>query len=212
MEMSLSKMRPHWRVKGARSATRIAHRISKVPVTGDLAPMRIRKGALGNDRDLRVSRQHRMLPQGWQAEMLFGEEEVLATAESFVTDHPILRDEGGEVEYFHMLFGTHEIIYAEGAPSESIHLGEQGWKALDHATRDEILTLFPQLTDGNLNEYGPAARMSLKHKEGALLGSYIAGRCQREIDEMYPAGVLSCSLTEDKNLGQPHSEMEVENQ
>ncbi|EET49218.1 type I secretion target repeat protein [Thalassobium sp. R2A62] len=148
---------------------------SKRAATGDLAPILIRKGALGNDRDLRVSPQHRMLLQGWQAEMLFGELEVLATAKSLLNDQTILRDEGGEVEYFHMLFDTHEIIYAEGCPSESFHPGQQGWKALDQATRDEILTLFPQLADGNFNDYGPAARMSLKHKEGKLLGSYMAG-------------------------------------
>ncbi len=147
---------------------------SKVPATGDLAPILIRKGALGNDRDLRVSPQHRMLLQGWQAEMLFGEEEVLATAKSLVNDHSILRDEGGEVEYFHILFDTHEIIYAEGAPSESFHPGEQGWKALDQATRDEILTLFPELSDGNFNAYGASARTSLKHSEGQLLGEYMA--------------------------------------
>ena len=45
---------------------------SKRAATGDLAPILIRKGALGNDRDLRVSPQHRMLLQGWQAELLFG--------------------------------------------------------------------------------------------------------------------------------------------
>ncbi len=148
---------------------------SKRAATGDLAPILIRKGALGNDRDLRVSPQHRMLLQGWQAELLFGELEVLATAKSLLNDQTILRDEGGEVEYFHMLFDTHEIIYAEGCPSESFHPGQQGWKALDQATRDEILTLFPQLADGNFNDYGPAARMSLKHKEGKLLGAYMAG-------------------------------------
>ncbi|MCH2119410.1 MAG: Hint domain-containing protein, partial [Pirellulales bacterium] len=139
------------------------------PATGDLAPILIRKGALGNDRDLRVSPQHRMLLQGWQAEMLFGEQEVLATAKSLVNDHSILRDEGGEVEYFHMLFDTHEIIYAEGAPSESFHPGEQGWKALDHATRDEILVLFPELDVGDHSSFGASVRASLKHDEGQLL-------------------------------------------
>ena len=142
---------------------------SKVSAKGDLAPILIRKGALGNARDLRVSPQHRMLLQGWQAEMLFGEQEVLATAKSLVNDHSILRDEGGEVEYFHMLFNTHEIIWAEGAPSESFHPGEQGWKALDQATRDEILTLFPELVDGRFEDYGTSARTSLKHSEGQLL-------------------------------------------
>ncbi len=69
-----------------------------------------------------------------------------------MNDHLILGDEGGEVEYFHMLLDTHEIIYAEGAPSESFHLGEQGWKALDQATRNEILTLFPELAGGRFED------------------------------------------------------------
>ena len=150
---------------------------SKRPAMGDLAPILIRKGALGNDRDLRVSPQHRMLLQGWQAEMLFGEQEVLATAKSLVNDHSIFRDEGGEVEYFHILFNTHEIIYAEGAPSESFHPGKQGWKALDQATRDEILMLFPELEASDHASYGASVRASLKHDEGQLIAAFMAGSC-----------------------------------
>ena len=151
---------------------------TKRPATGDLAPILIRKGALGNTRDLRVSPQHRMLLSGWQAEVLFGESEVLATAKSLVNDHSILREEGGEVEYFHMLFDTHEIVYAEGAPSESFHPGAEGWKALDAPTRNEILELFPQLANGNFDSYGPSARPSLKHQEGYLLGQSVMGQTQ----------------------------------
>jgi len=151
---------------------------SKRPATGDLAPILIRKGALGNTRDLRVSPQHRMLLSGWQAEVLFGEREVLATAKSLVNDYSILREEGGEVEYFHMLFDTHEIVYAEGAPSESFHPGAEGWKALDMPTRNEILELFPQLANGNFDSYGPSARASLKYKEGSLLSHSMISQTQ----------------------------------
>jgi hypothetical protein len=151
---------------------------SKCAATGDLAPILIRKGALGNTRDLRVSPQHRMLLSGWHAEVLFGEREVLATAKSLVNDHSILREEGGEVEYFHMLFDSHEIVYAEGAPSESFHPGAEGWKALDMATRNEILELFPQLANGNFDSYGPSARASLKYKEGSLLSHSMISQTQ----------------------------------
>ena len=151
---------------------------SKRPATGNLAPILIRKGALGNTRDLRVSPQHRMLLSGWHAEVLFGEREVLATAKSLVNDHSILREEGDEVEYFHMLFDTHEIVYAEGAPSESFHPGPEGWKALDEPTRNEILELFPQLANGNFDSYGPSARASLKYKEGSLLSHSMISQTQ----------------------------------
>ena len=151
---------------------------SKRRVIGNIAPILIRKGALGNTRDLRVSPQHRMLLSGWQAEVLFGESKVLATAKSLVNDHSILREEGGEVEYFHMLFDSHEIVYAEGTPSESFHPGAEGWKALDEPTRNEILELFPQLTNGDFDSYGPSARASLKHKEGYLLGHSMISQTQ----------------------------------
>ncbi len=144
---------------------------SKRRAIGDVAPILIRKGALGNTRDLRVSPQHRMLLEGWQAELLFEESQVLATAKSLINDHSIIRVEGGEVEYFHILFDTHQIIWAEGAPTESFHPGEQGWKSLAPSTRNEILELFPEFADGAFESYGSSARVSLKHKEGALLGS-----------------------------------------
>ncbi|MEM7243178.1 MAG: Hint domain-containing protein, partial [Pseudomonadota bacterium] len=93
---------------------------------GKLAPIRIAAGTLGNTRDLRVSPQHRMLLEGWQAELLYGEAEVLAPAKSLVNDQTIRIEECDEVEYFHILFDTHEVIFAEGAPSESFHPAEMG--------------------------------------------------------------------------------------
>lgn len=43
-----------------------------VAATGRMAPVRITAGALGVERDLLVSPQHRMLLEGWQAETMFG--------------------------------------------------------------------------------------------------------------------------------------------
>ena len=147
---------------------------SKRQAKGDLAPIRIRKGTLGAKRDLLVSPQHRMLISGPESELLFGESEVLASAKSLLNDHSITRVEGGEVEYFHILFGRHEVIFAEGAPSESFHPGEMGWKALDHDTRHEILSLFPELESGDFKSYGPAARPSLKIFEAKLVSQFLS--------------------------------------
>ena len=139
------------------------------PALGKLAPIKICKGALGNRRDLMVSPQHRMLLTGWRAELFFGECEVLATAKSLINDRDIVRVEGGFVEYFHILFDTHEIIFAEGAPSESFHPGAMGAQALSQDGYDEILTLFPHLGTQGFASYGVSARISLKFKEAALL-------------------------------------------
>ena len=136
---------------------------------GKLAPVKICKGALGNQRELMVSPQHRMLLTGWRAELFFGECEVLATAKSLVNDRDIVRVEGGFVDYFHILFDTHEIIFAEGALSESFHPGAMGAQALSQDAHDEILTLFPHLGTQDFASYGASARASLKFKEAALL-------------------------------------------
>ncbi|MDP2087523.1 MAG: Hint domain-containing protein [Gemmobacter sp.] len=135
---------------------------------GDLAPVLFRAGALGNARDLRVSPQHRMLLGGWQASLLFGEDEVLVPAKALVNGHEVLHDPGGVVEYYHMLFDRHEIVWAEGVPSESFHPGQQGWAALDAAARAEILAVFPELA-AECDRWGPPARPSLKGYEGQTL-------------------------------------------
>jgi len=136
---------------------------------GRLAPVRIRAGALGNERDLLVSPQHRMLLRGWQASLMFGEAEVLVAAKALINDRTILRQEGGEVDYFHLLFDQHEIVFAEGAPSESFHPGREGLRGLDAATRAELLELFPELANEGGEDYGSAARLSLRDYEGRLL-------------------------------------------
>lgn len=139
-----------------------------VAATGRLAPIMIKAGAMGNDADLRVSPQQRMLAEDWKAELLFGEEQVLAAAKHLVNGDSIFVDEGGEVEYFHMLFDTHEIVYANGAPSESFHPGELGMGSLAEESREEILDMFPELRDDN-TAYGPSARTSLKAGEAKVL-------------------------------------------
>ncbi len=140
----------------------------KVKAEGEMAPICITKGALGNARDLMVSPQHRMLIEGWQAELLFGEGEVLAAAKDLINGDTIYRRPGGEVEYFHILFDSHEIIYAEDAPSESFHPGQQSMSVLEEEVRDEIYELFPALRK-DLSEFGPAARFSLRSFEAEML-------------------------------------------
>jgi len=139
-----------------------------VPAQGKFAPIMIKAGAMANDRDLLVSPQHRMVVEGWKSELLFGEREVLAAAKHLVNNDTIYVQAGGMVEYFHMLFDTHEIVFANGAASESFHPGEVGINALTDEARDEIFTLFPELRD-NVEAYGPAVRTSLKGHEAKVL-------------------------------------------
>jgi Ca2+-binding RTX toxin-like protein len=140
----------------------------KVPAKDRLAPIMIKAGAMANDRDLLVSPQHRMVVEGWKPELLFGKREVLAAAKHLINNDTIYVQSGGMVEYFHMLFDTHEIVFANGAASESFHPGEVGMSALADDARDEIYTIFPELRT-DITAYGAAARTSLKGHEAKVL-------------------------------------------
>jgi len=144
-----------------------------VPATGDFAPITIAKGVLGNHSDLTVSPQHRMLVAGSVAELLFGEPEVLVPAKHLLSWDGVYRAKLETVEYFHILFETHQVIHANGALSESFHPGEQAMDAVSQDARDEILSLFPELAD-QPTAYGPAARFSLKGYEAEVLGRGMA--------------------------------------
>ena len=86
---------------------------------GAAAPVMIGKGALGNNADLLVSQQHRMLIGDWRARLYFGASEVLVAAKHLVNGDTIYLRKGGEVDYIHLLFAEHEIVTAAGIPSES---------------------------------------------------------------------------------------------
>ncbi len=138
-----------------------------VPAKGDLAPILIRQGAMANARDLFVSPQHRMMLDGWRVEMHCGADEVLAPAKALINDGSILRVEGGTVTYIHIAFDTHEIVMAEGIPSESFFPGAEALNALDQAARDEILALFPEWRCPHLRP--TAARQVITPREAKAL-------------------------------------------
>ncbi|MEL6648414.1 MAG: Hint domain-containing protein, partial [Pseudomonadota bacterium] len=139
-----------------------------VPATGAFAPVVIRKGVMGNERDLRVSPQHRMLVRGWHVELMFDQKEALVPAKALINDETVFALEGGTVEYLHMMFDRHELVYAEGIPSESFHPGHVGLGSFAEETREEILTLFPELRD-NLGSYSEHVRPSLRFREAKVL-------------------------------------------
>ena len=134
------------------------------------APIRIRKGALGNTRDLYVSPLHRMLITDQRAAVLFGEKELLVTAKALVNDYTIVRSPVETVHYYHMLFDKHEVIYAEDCPSESFYLSDLSLSSQDREQRDELMSLFPELCEFD-NSSLPTARMALKSHEASVLST-----------------------------------------
>ncbi|MEL6571957.1 MAG: Hint domain-containing protein [Pseudomonadota bacterium] len=140
-----------------------------VEATGTFAPVRIRPGAVtGLERDLLVSPQHRMLFTGYRAELLFGEREVLMPAIHLVDGTRVTRESGGEVTYIHMMFDQHEVIFADGAASESFHPGDQALAGITDHAREELFALFPELRSNPMG-YGTTARRCLKKHETQML-------------------------------------------
>ena len=131
------------------------------------APICIKAGAMGNTRDLIVSPGHRMVLEGWQVEMLFDHKEALVTAAELVNDTTVLRQPMKKVEYFHVMFDQHEVIYAEGAATESFHPDQPSMGSMDAAARTEILALFPELENGGTRA---EAAPSLSPSQAAYIG------------------------------------------
>lgn len=140
----------------------------KVAAKDNLAPIVFKQGVVNNTRDLVVSPQHRMLIAGMHAELLFGQSEVLVPAKHLLGNDGVYQAVDGFVEYFHILFDSHEIIYAEGSATESYHPGDYSLGELGEPARDELFKLFPYLRS-TPNAYGPTIRTCLKGFEGKMI-------------------------------------------
>ncbi len=119
------------------------HAIVKNP---NLNAIQIKKDALGKGvpaRNLFVSKQHRILLRSEITERMYGEREILVPAKDLVgmrgiSEAPITDD----ITYYHILMDKHEIIFAEGAPAESLYLGKEAVRAIEPDARDEIENIF----------------------------------------------------------------------
>ncbi|SEO06266.1 Hint domain-containing protein [Salinihabitans flavidus] len=143
----------------------------EVPGLGTMAPVEIKAGALGNWRDLLVSPQHRMLVENGYAELYFGQPQVLVAALHLVNGSTIRQIGMRRVRYVHLVFDRHEVIWAEGIPSESLHLGAMTIETLNRAARAELEALFPEKVQGSdaTPTQHTTARRCLRRWESALV-------------------------------------------
>ncbi|MEG4645588.1 Hint domain-containing protein [Paracoccus sp. APAP_BH8] len=137
-----------------------------------LRPIRIRAEALGEnlpERDLIVSPQHRVLLRSVVARRMVGEAEVLLAARHLLgLDGVEVVEDMQEVEYWHFMFDRHEVVFSNGAPTESLFTGPEAMKALGPEAREEIFTLFPELARPE-REAPIAARLLLRGRQGRHL-------------------------------------------
>lgn len=142
----------------------------QIDARGDLAPIRFAPKAIGNETELSLSPNHRVLVQGWQAELFFGEDEILVAAKHLVNHDTIHRAPMDEVEYLHLLFDDYEIIESHGILSESFYPAA----VMDNTDRDaqrEIITLFPEVIEISRGSAAILARPAIKAYEATLLAA-----------------------------------------
>ncbi|OAN69474.1 hypothetical protein A8B78_21620 [Jannaschia sp. EhC01] len=123
----------------------------------NLRPIRIQRGVLENTRKMLVSRQHGMLlDQDHFARAVHLSKSLRGVG--------IVSPEGG-VTYVHLLFEAHQVVFAEGIPSESFFPGPQALAMMDAVSKAELkahillwATTAPNLLNARI-AYGAQARV-----------------------------------------------------
>ncbi|MBV0892932.1 Hint domain-containing protein [Paracoccus sp. Z118] len=140
----------------------------------NLRAIRIAAGALGANTpssDLVVSPQHRVLVRSKIAQKMFGTDEVLVAAKQLLlVDGVDIAEDLDGLTYVHFLFDDHQVVWSNGAETESLHPGKQALNAVGEAGREEIFALFPELRDE------AAARAPVRTLASGRMGRKLAMR------------------------------------
>lgn len=144
----------------------------------DLRPVRIRAGVFGQGlplRDLVISPQHRVLVISNVAEKMFGEREVLIAAKHLLAiDGVEIATDVEEVTYVHFLCDKHEIVFAEGVPSETLYAGREALRSVGEKALEEIFAIFPELRNYDASNPPPSVRPMAKGRLGRRMSTRIA--------------------------------------
>ncbi|MEP2783986.1 MAG: Hint domain-containing protein [Pseudoruegeria sp.] len=115
--------------------------------TGEFAPIVVSKGTLNNENDLIVSPNHRLFIYQRRDEIGLGRSEVLVKARHLVNGDTVYRQDGGFVDYFQILFDSHNIIYAEGIAAESLLLDHRTSPVLPQEMTHRLSNVIPSHAD-----------------------------------------------------------------
>ncbi len=111
-------------------------------------PIIFAPGSLGPaspSRELRVSPQHRMLLCSRIAERMFDTNEVLVPAKKLLGLPGVSVDNSAaEVTYYHILLDKHQIVLADGTPTETLLPGPVTLASVGLSAERELEDLFPQ--------------------------------------------------------------------
>ncbi|MEM7546868.1 MAG: Hint domain-containing protein [Pseudomonadota bacterium] len=144
-----------------------------VHVSGQLAPIRIAAGTFGNRAAVTLSPRHRVLVSNLATTLMFDLDCALVQARDLLRLDGVERVADGWVTYHHIMFDQHEIVDSDGLLCESFYAGAQSISLLDRSSRDELITLFPELANGP-SAFGPLAAPTLRRFEGQVLVETLA--------------------------------------
>ena len=116
---------------------------STLRAVGEFAPIRIKAGALHNENDLLVSPDHRLFIYQRSDALGAGRHEVLVRARHLVNGDSVVQEDGGFVDYFQLLFDTHQIIYAEGIAAETLLIDPRTRPALPEDLSEKLAKALP---------------------------------------------------------------------
>lgn len=107
------------------------------------APVHIPAGSLGNEADLWVSSQHRMLVTPSMGFQTPARDEILLPAKALIGQRGIRSAPRLHVVYYHILLEQHDVVFANGIRSETMYPGPMALKALRPHQRAEVRRLMP---------------------------------------------------------------------
>ncbi len=126
-------------------------------------PIEFKPGSLGPGlpkRTLCVSPQHRVLITSTDPEIGQSAVGQLVAAKGLLHHRGVRQKKGcNAVEYFHMIFDRHEVIFSEGVATESFYPGPVAIGALDHAAKSELTSIFPELFQFKSEPAEPARQL-----------------------------------------------------
>lgn len=116
-----------------------------VRAVGSFAPVRLPPGLMGNLGPLAVGPLQRIFLYQRGGLTANGRSEALVQARYLVDGTRVQQREGGFVTYHALVFETHQIIYAEGVPVESLLVSRATVARLPENFARDLSARFPQL-------------------------------------------------------------------
>jgi Ca2+-binding RTX toxin-like protein len=139
----------------------------------NLVPVRIKAGAMGKGlpkRDLIISQHHRMIVSSDLSSVETGSKEIFIAAKDLIGVPGIeIAIDLTEITYWHFICDQHQVVFAEGAASESLYTGPEALKMLGAEARAEIYQIFPELRDAPPHYAPKPARPILTQAESKSL-------------------------------------------